>query len=186
MTRCLADLAAGVPGAGDALFGLLYDELRLVAAAAMQRERGEHTLQPTALVHEVWLRVLGGEQSSFADRNHFLRSAALAMRHILVDHARHRATLRFEADGRRTPLEDWLVVIDERKLDILALHEALAALEEADADLARLVELRFFGGLTVAEIASSIGRSTASVERDWRVARALLSRWLDDREEPRA
>lgn len=178
MTRCLSQLAAGTPGAADELLRLLYGELRRVASAAMQRERGDHTLQPTALVHEVWVRVLAEGQRSFLDRAHFLRSAALAMRRILVDHARHRHAARVEAPGQRVPLDDWIVVVEARQIDLVALDEALASLDAADPDLARLVELRFFGGLTIAETASVLGRSTASVERDWRVARALLSRCL--------
>ena len=179
VTRCLVSVAAGEPAAAEELLGLLYDELHRAASAAMRRERGDHTLQPTALVHEVWLRVLSEGERTYHDRAHFLRSASLAMRRVLVDHARQRASGRAEAPGRRSALEDWLVVVEARQLDLVALDEALATLEAADSDLARLVELRFFGGLTIAETAEVLGRSTASLERDWRVARALLERCLD-------
>jgi RNA polymerase sigma-70 factor (ECF subfamily) len=146
----------------------------------MGRERRDHTLQPTALVHEVWLRVLGAGERTFNDRAHFLRSASVVMRRVLVDHARRRAAGRIEGAGQRTPLEDWLVVVEARQLDLIALDEALGNLAAADAELAHLVELRFFGGLSIAEAAAVLGRSTASLERDWRVARALLERSLAD------
>jgi RNA polymerase sigma-70 factor (ECF subfamily) len=179
VTRCLASVAAGEPAAADELLGLLYSELHRAASAAMHRERSDHTLQPTALVHEVWLRVLSEGERTYQDRAHFLRCASLAMRRVLVDHARRRASGRAEVPGRRAALEDWLVVVEARQLDLVALDEALATLEAADSDLARLVELRFFGGLTIAEVAELTGRSTASLERDWRIARALLERCLE-------
>lgn len=180
VTRCLASLAAGDAGAADQLLTLLYDELHRAAGAAMGRERRDHTLQPTALVHEVWLRVLGEGERSFNDRAHFMRSASLVMRRVLVDHARRRAAARPQGAGQRMPLEDWFLVVEARQIDLIALDEALANLAAADADLAQLVDLRFFGGLSIAEAAAVLGRSTASLERDWRVARALLERCLAD------
>jgi len=179
VTRHLDALAAGATGAGEALLELLYGELHRVAATCMRRERADHTLQPTALVHEVWMRILADGARDYESRAHFLRTAAQAMRRVLVDHARRRVALKAEAPGRREPLEEWLVLVDARQLDLVALDEALAELERADPALARLVELRFFGGLSIAETADILGRSTASLERDWRVARALLQRCLD-------
>ncbi len=146
----------------------------------MRGERLAHTLEPTALVHEAWVRLFGNVPRAFDDRAHFLRAAARAMRRILIDHARaRRRAKRAGSLAQRVPLEDWLVVVEARQLDLIALDVALDSLEAADDDLARLVELRFFGGLSIQETAKVLGRSTASVERDWCVARALLRRELD-------
>lgn len=185
VTRCLGRLALGDSSAEAELLELVYGELRRAAAGAMGRERAAHTLEPTALVHEAWVRLFGGGPAAFEGRAHFLRAAARAMRRVLIDHARARGRRKREGgQGQRQPLEDWLVVVEARQLDLVALDDALAQLEAADEDLARLVELRFFGGLSIAETAAVLGRSTASVERDWRVARALLRRSLDDGAEP--
>lgn len=180
MTRCLTRLASGDGTAAGELLELVYAELRRTAASAMGGERATHTLEPTALVHEAWLRLLGTQPRAFTDRTHFLRAAARAMRRVLIDHARARNRRKREGGAApRLPLADWLVVVDERQLDLLALDEALDRLEAADADLARLVELRFFAGLTIAEAAAVLDRSTATLERDWRCARAILRRLLD-------
>lgn len=179
VTRCLGRLGAGVPQAADELLELLYAHLRELAAGAMRGERAAHTLVPTALVHEAWLRLFGHDPRHFTDRAHFLRAAARAMRRVLIDHARTRGRQRRTADpATRTVAAD----VDDaasRAIDLLALDGALDQLEAADADLARLVELRYFSGLSIAETAAVLARSTASVERDWRCARALLQRLID-------
>lgn len=179
VTRALARLAAGDEQAAQRLFELAKTELRRLACRAMEHERVGHTLQPTALIHEAWLRLFGGSDVPGQNRQHFLRVAARAMRRVLVDHARARGRAKRDL-GSSTPLEAWMVAAEERQLDLCALDLALETLAGADPDLARLVELRFFAGLTIAETAEALGRSTASVERDWRVARALLSRELGE------
>lgn len=179
VTRCLSRVGAGDPLAAGELLELLYAHLRQLASSAMRSERSSHTLDPTALVHEAWLRLFGHDPRRFADRGHFLRAAARAMRRVLIDHARARARRKRTADPGALPLESWLDGIASRRLDLLALDEALDRLEQVDDDLARLVELRFFSGLSIAETAAVLARSTASVERDWRCARALLQRLID-------
>lgn len=178
-TRSLGRLAAGDAEAAGELLELLYAHLRALAAGAMRGERASHTLDPTALVHEAWLRLFGQDSRRFTDRAHFLRAAARAMRRVLIDHARARGRHKRTADPAELPFAGWLDGIAERQLDLLALDEALDRLEAADPELARLVELRFFSGLSIAETAAVLTRSTASVERDWRCAKALLQRLLD-------
>jgi RNA polymerase sigma factor (TIGR02999 family) len=179
VTRCLARLGAGDELAAHELLDLLYGHLRQIAAGAMRGERSSHTLDPTGLVHEAWLRLFGHDPRRFADRAHFLRAAARAMRRVLIDHARARGRQKRTLDPASLPLDAWLDGVAARRLDLLALDEALDRLAEVDAELARLVELRFFSGLSIAETAAVLARSTASVERDWRCARALLQRLLD-------
>lgn len=179
VTRCLGRLGAGAPDAADELLELLHAHLRQLAAGAMRGERASHTLNPTALVHEAWLRLFGHDPRQFADRAHFLRAAARAMRRVLIDHARARGRQRRTADPTALALAQPHDGVASRALDLLALDEALDRLEAADADLARLVELRYFSGLSIAETAAVLARSTASVERDWRCARALLQRLID-------
>ncbi len=178
-TQLLRRLAAGDAGAGEALLPLVYAELRELAARAMADERTGHTLQPTALVNEAWLRLVASSAPpAVEDRAHFLRLCARAMRHVLVDHARARAAQKRAGSARRVPLDELLSSFEERRLDLLALHEALERLEAVDDALARLVDLRYFAGLTIEETAGALGSSTATVERDWRVARLWLRREL--------
>ena len=179
VTRCLGRLVAGAPDAADELLELLHAHLRQLAAGAMRGERASHTLNPTALVHEAWLRLFGHDPRQFADRAHFLRAAARAMRRVLIDHARARGRQRRTADPAALAFAQPHDGVASRALALLALDEALDRLEAADADLARLVELRYFSGLSIAETAAVLARSTASVERDWRCARALLQRLID-------
>lgn len=178
VTRCLERLCGGEREAGQELLELVYSHLRDIAEAAMHGERRAHTLDPTALVHEAWLRLLGRMPRSFSDRRHFLRAAARAMRCILIDHARARSRRERRLDAYDGLMADWFDDIAARRLDLLALDEALVQLESVDEELVHLVELRFFSGLSIAETATATGRSTASVERDWRCARALLRRLM--------
>ena len=174
----LEEIGQGDPGAVEKLVPLVYDELRRIAAAHLRRERPDHTLQPTALVNELYLKLLGQREMALHDRAHFLSVAARLMRQILVDHARaHRAEKRA---GRltRVTLDDRRVPSPERDVDLLALDDALGRLAEKDPQLARLVELRFFGGLTNPETAAVLGVSRATVEREWDTAKAWLLRQM--------
>jgi RNA polymerase sigma factor (TIGR02999 family) len=168
---------AGDEAARDRLARALYDELRRVAAGRMRHERPGHTLQPSALVHEALLRLLRGETLvDPADRGHLLATASRAMRQVLVDHARRR---RARPEGRmaRVPLDEALAYFEGQRLDVVALHEALDRLASEHPRPARVVDLRFFGGLSIAEVAELLGVSDTTVENDWRFARA----WLRDR-----
>jgi RNA polymerase sigma factor (TIGR02999 family) len=178
LTALLSGASSGDQDALSALFSIVYDELRQVAAAALRRERPEHTLQPTALVHETFLRLADDSAIWWENRSHFLAIASKVMRRILVEHARGRnAQKRGSGEVKRSlheidvPMPS--VPID---LDLVMLDEALARLAQLDARQARIVELRFFGGLTVEETAAVIGSSPRTVKRDWQVARAWLRR----------
>ena len=176
VTRILDELRRGVPGAEDALLERVYSELRSLAAAQMGRERAGHTLQPTALVHEAYVRLLGTGAPAFEGRAHFFGAAARAMRRVLVDSARaHRAAKRGGAEGRAIPAEEdstWAASPDET----LAVHEALGRLEAIDPRMSRVVELRFFCGLTAEETAAAMGISVRSGYELWEHARAWLFR----------
>jgi RNA polymerase sigma-70 factor, ECF subfamily len=167
-------------GDGDAMasvFGVLYAELRRLASAAMRHERVDHTLQPTALVHETYLR-LADYQGSWHNRNHFFALAATGMRRILVEHARGRNAQKRGNGQRRLSIHDVDVPFSptDDGLDLVSLDTALARLGELDPRQARIVELRFFGGLTVEETASVVGISERTVKREWQMSRAWLRR----------
>lgn len=173
-TLILRKIASGDASAAEQLFPIVHEELRRLAGLAMRDEAVGHTLQPTALVNEAYLRLLGSE-SEYADRRHFMAVAATAMRHILIDHARRRRALR--RGGDRAKFSVALVdpaAADAQEIDIERLGEALERLEKVDARRHRVVELRFFGGLTAQETADLQGVSLSTVEADWRVARAWL------------
>jgi RNA polymerase sigma-70 factor, ECF subfamily len=180
VTLLLRELGAGQEDAGDRLLPLVYEELRRLARGYMARERDNHTLQPTALVHEAFLRLVDQRDVAWQDRAHFLAIAAQAMRRVLLDHARrHRAKKR---DGGQRETLDEGALGDARgsaSLDILALDQALVRLADFDPRALRVVELRYFAGLDVEETAEVLGLSTATVKRDWRDARAWLRRELD-------
>jgi RNA polymerase sigma factor (TIGR02999 family) len=184
VTELLARAGAGDAAASAALLPLVYAELRSLAARVMDGERAEHTLQPTALVHEAWLRLFATQLPPLADRAHFARLAARAMRHVLVDHARaRRREKRGGGAERRVLLDDVLDEVERSgSLDVIALHEALERLAAQDEQAARIVEVRFFGGLTIAEAAAALGVSTPTVERGWSVARLWLARELGEAE----
>ncbi len=169
------------PASGDAaasLFSLVYDELHRLAAAALRNERRDHTLQPTALVHEAYLRLAGEPDGRWESRAHFLAVAAQAMRRILVDHARGRNALKRGSGWRAEPIDglDLPTLPGDEPIDLLALDEALARLAALDPRQAQVVELRFFGGLTVEETAAVTGLSDRTVKREWQMARAWLRR----------
>ena len=164
----------------EELMPLVYGELRRLAARYLRLERSDHTLQPTALVHEAYLRLVGQKNVAWQNRAHFFGLAAQLMRRILVDHARRRAAVKRDAAPTRIALEPPAPGQEaDREPEILALHEALTGLERLDARQAQIVELRFFGGLSVEETAEAAGVSTATVKREWRTARAWLRRELD-------
>lgn len=165
----------GDPGAFDRLVPIVYDELRRLAGAYLRRERVDHTLQPTALAHEAWLRLVDATRVAWRDRAQFLAIAARTMRQILVDHARAHQAQKRGGDAVRVTLSDTPAGVGRPDLDVLAVEEALQALAELDERKARVVELRFFGGLTETEAAHALGVSQTTVENDWRFARAWLS-----------
>jgi RNA polymerase sigma factor (TIGR02999 family) len=163
-----------------------YETLRALAARCLRGERGAHTLDPTALVHEAYLRLVAnvGDATPWRDEGHFLAAASNAIRRALVDHARHHLRQRRGGGQRRITLTTALSLEDRpRQLDLLDLDEALTALQERDPRKARLVELRFFAGLTVAEAASKLGISDRVAVDDWAMARAWIARRLSSREE---
>jgi RNA polymerase sigma-70 factor (ECF subfamily) len=178
VTDLLAASRHGDPAAFGQLLPLVYDELHVVAQRHMRGERPEHTLQPTALVHEAFLR-LAGLDVPYEDRAHFMRAASQAMRRVLVDHARARNAAK-RGGNLRVTLDESLVPQDEGVVDLLVLDDALSRLAAAEPRCARVVELRFFGGLEVAEVAAAMGISTATAKRDWQFARAWLAKALRD------
>jgi RNA polymerase sigma-70 factor, ECF subfamily len=177
VTQLLSDLRNGDESAAPRLMPLVYGELRRLAGHYMSRERSDHTLQPTALVHEAYLRLVD-QNSEWQNRAHFFGVAAQLMRQILVDHARtHRAAKR-GGGQQKVPLDEALVFSEEKSAELLALNEALERLAKFDARQARVVELRFFAGLSVEETAEVLGVSGKTVQREWNVARAWLMREL--------
>ena len=187
VTQLLADVQNGRADATPQLIPLVYDELRRLARQQMRRERPDHTLQPTALVHEAYFRLVNQPDRTWQTRTHFIRIAAQVMRRMLIDHARARRTAKREG-GLRVPLEEPLLVTEEQSDELLALNEALERLAQFDARQSRVVELRFFGGLTVEETAEALDLSPKTVKRDWCVARAWLHREVtkSGRDDPRA
>lgn len=164
----------------DTLLPLVYDELRRIARSFLDGGADTATVQPTALVHEAWMRIARRPGAAFDDRAHFLGTAARAMRNLLVDLARARASEKRGGDRERMPLEVALELFDERAVDLVLLDDALDRLAEEDGQLAAVVELRFFGGLTHDEVAGVLGLSVPTVERRWRSARAWLRLTLAD------
>lgn len=173
VTRLLDAAGGGDRQALARLYEQVYSELRQMAAAGMRRERGAHTLQPTALVNEVYLRLTPGAR--FENRRHFFGAAAQAMRRILVDHARQKSAEKRGAGLERITLSDLDVSAPEENLDVLAVNEALDRLAEADPRLAELVSLRFFAGMSIEDTARALDVSPATVKRDWVFARAWLT-----------
>lgn len=178
VTLMLMALRNRDPNALQGLLPLVYAELHRRAKRLMGRERRDHTLQPTALVHEAFLKLFDKQQTSWQDRAHFFAVAAHAMREILVDHARGRAAAKRGGDAGRVSIDDVSVATEPRSVDLLALDEALDRLAAQDERQSHIVELRFFGGLTIEETAEVLGCSIATVNREWRHARAWLYRRL--------
>ena len=179
VTRLLARVREGEAGASDELFARVHHELRRLAAGHMRYERREHTLQATALVHEAYLRLVDQRETSADSRAHFFGTAARVMRRILIEHARARRADKRGGDQVRVDLEHAADVAVGDDQSLLDLDAALARLAEIDPRRARVVELRFFGGLTVEDIAGIMAVGPRTIDRDWRVARAWLRRELD-------
>jgi RNA polymerase sigma-70 factor (ECF subfamily) len=176
LTLILGRARDGDDRARGELVALVYDELRRVATRLMRRERADHTLSPTAVVHEAVIRLLGESVlDKAADRSFLFASAARAMREVLIDHARRRAADRRGGGRRRVPLDAVVDYFQGQGLDLVAVHEALDRLAERDGRQAQVMTLRYFGGMTVPEVATALGVSTVTVERDWRLARAWLA-----------
>lgn len=180
ITQLLIDWGKGDQAALERLMPLVYSELRRLASNYLRRERAEHTLQPTALVNEAYLKLVDQRNARWQNRAHFFGIAAQLMRRILVDHARQRqAVKRGGVDQQRLSITSAEAVVKQPEIDILALNEALDELAEMDPQQSRIVELKFFGGLSIEETAEVLGISHATVERDWKLARAWLRRQLE-------
>lgn len=173
ITQLLSDWRGGDTAARDRLIAALYPELRGVAERMFRGERSNHTLQPTALINEAWLRLCGGAAVAVDDRSHFFAVAARLMREILIDHARRRARLKRDG-GERVTLSGVDVAGGGEDIDLVALDGALERLEAIDEVKARIVELRYFGGLSIEETAQSMAQSPATVKRHWQAARVWL------------
>ncbi len=183
VTQLLNQAKAGDRQAAGDLLPLVYDELRALAAKKMRQERGDHTLQATALVHEAYLRVLGGADAARWDgRWHFFAAAAQAMRRILVENARQRGRLKRGGGGERLNLDDVNVTVDQPPDHLLALDEALIEFAQKHPAEARLVQLRYFAGLTRDQAAEALGISPATASRDWAFARAWLYKRITETE----
>jgi RNA polymerase sigma-70 factor (ECF subfamily) len=176
VTRILERISRGDEEAVDLLVPLVYDELRGLARRYLARELPGHTLQPTALVHEAFLRLAGASEIPWQDRAHFVGVAARAMRQVLVSHAVRRKAAKRGGGWTRIPLDDAVALFESPSIDIVALDRALEELSAVDPRQCRVVELRFFGGLTVAEVAKVLRVSPRTVEREWTFARAWLRR----------
>src|SRR5947199_4534001 len=187
ITQILSAIDAGDARAAEQLLPLVYDELRKFAAAQLAHEQPGQTLQATALVHEAYLRLVGGEQTPDWDgRRHFFAAAAEAMRRILIDRARHKQTRKAGGGRRRLDLDDIEPSLEEEDGDrLLALDEALRQLEAEDPRKAEVVKLRFFAGLTAEQAAAPLGGSTSTAEKDWAYARSWLRLVNDRRPGPR-
>lgn len=161
------------------LHTLLYDELRAIAANHLRRERDDHTLQPTALVHEAYLRLQARGQRGFTDRTHYLAYASIAMRRVLVDHARARAALKRGGGITKVTVGDANALTEDRTEDVLSVDQALTKLAAVDERAARIVEMRFFAGMTELEVAEALGVSDRWVRKQWAFARAWLRRAME-------
>jgi RNA polymerase sigma factor (TIGR02999 family) len=174
VTRLLLDWSNGDKTALDKLMPLIYEELRRLAHRYMSRERAGHTMQTTALVNEAYVRLINRKNVHWQDRAHFFAIAAELMRTILVDHARSHATAKRGGRMRKFSLDEASVVSQERAAEVVALDEALTTLAEIDPKQSRIVELRFFGGLTIEETAEVLQLSPATIKREWNTAKAWL------------
>jgi RNA polymerase sigma factor (TIGR02999 family) len=171
-------MSSGDPDAAARLLPVVYQELRKVAAAIMKRERPGHTLQPTAVVHEAFLRLMGGSELQVENRAHFFALAARSMRQVLVDHARKKVAGKRGGENVRVELDDRLALSAQQSEDVLALHEALEQLEKLDPRQAQIVEMHYFAGNLVAEIAEVQGIAERTVKLELQTARLFLKRQL--------
>jgi RNA polymerase sigma factor (TIGR02999 family) len=178
VTELLLDWREGNQEAIDRLMPLVYNELRRLAAYHMKRERPDHTLQASALINEVYLRLVDQKSVSWQNRAHFFGIASRLMREVLVDHARSRNYAKRGGDRQKVDIEKVAELAQENSPDLIALDDALKSLASIDERQSRIVELRFFGGLTSEETAEVLGISLRTVEREWNMARAWLSRQM--------
>jgi RNA polymerase sigma factor (TIGR02999 family) len=186
-TQVLLDLQAGKvhdDSAANRIFELTYDELRRLAGGLLKKERADHTLQPTALVHEAYCRLVDQSRVGWQNRAHFFGIAARAMREILVDHARRRAAAKRGGNRQRVTFDNGIAVERSPEVEVLELHDALTTLAEMDERMARVVEMHVFGGLKFREIAHVLDVSRNTAQNDWRVARMWLNRELIGRKTP--
>jgi RNA polymerase sigma-70 factor (ECF subfamily) len=174
VTLLLRMFRGGDTDAASRLMALIYPELRRIAQVQFRREREDHDLQPTALVHEAFLRLVAHEHHTWEDRGHFFAAAANVMRRILIEHARARRAQKRDGASTRITLDDAVTMTRAQSADLLDLDQALTELERLSPRQARVVELRYFSGLSVPEIASALGLNPRSVDRDWATARAWL------------
>jgi RNA polymerase sigma factor (TIGR02999 family) len=180
VTQALTDLTAGDPEALDRLLPVVYEHLRTIARRELRRERPDHTLNATALVHEAYLRLVQLDRIDWEGRAHFFGAAANAMRRILISYARMKKAEKRGSGAEHASLDDVVVAARERPDHLLALDEALGRLGAIDERQARVVECRYFAGMSVEETAAALGISPATVKRDWVMARAWLNRALAD------
>lgn len=178
-TQILAKLRSGQEGAEEALLPLVYNELRSLARHFMRDERKDHTWQTTALVHEAYIKMGGHDGEPFENRAEYMRVAARAMRRVLIDHARHKRSAKHGGGRRKVPIEQAEVILGEPSIDLIALDDALEQLTGLDPNLAQVVELRFFAGLTAEETAQVLDVSIRKVMYDWRMARAWLKQEMN-------
>lgn len=175
LTQMLIQLSEGKSQVIDDILPLVYQELRSLAGNYLRRERADHTLQPTALVHEAYIKLIDQTQVKWQNRAHFFGIAANIMRRILVDHARKHGAHKRGGDAEKMPLEEEILIVSEGKsAELLALDEALENLAKLDPQKSKIVELRYFGGLSIEETAEVIGVSVPTINRQWRMARAWL------------
>jgi RNA polymerase sigma factor (TIGR02999 family) len=184
VTRILHDWSGGDRAAPERLMPFVYDELRRLARAFLSRERGGHTLQPTALVHEAYVRLVDQTRVDWQNRAHFYGIASRMMRRVLIDHARAHITDKRGGAAIHLSLDDVQVPVEQRAASFVALDEALSKLAQLDERKSSVVEMRFFGGMTDEEIAEVLGVTTRTVLRDWKKARLWLYRELSESREP--
>ncbi len=179
ITRLLDRMRDGDAAASEALIPLLYRELRAIAAKCLHSERRGHTLQPTALVHEAFLKLVDQKNADYRSRGHFMAIAAMVMRRILVSHAEKRAAAKRGGGMARIPLDDEVGASNEKDIDLVALDEALNKLALRDPRKAKVVEQRFFAGMDMSQIAENLGVSLSTAKRDWEYARTWLMREIE-------
>ena len=178
ITQLLNDYKSGNREAIDEIFPLVYDELRKLASSRLKSERDDHTLQPTALVHEAYLRLIEQNKQTWENRIHFFGLAAEMMRRILVNHALGKNRIKRFGNQTRLALDEAVSFAQEKEIDVVLLDEALVNLAKFDAAQAKIIELKFFGGLTNEEVAEVLGISDSTVKREWRIAKAWLHQQL--------